>query len=744
MQQTWKQYALATIAFLLTLAVAASVGWAENIAPFNITPTELHRELANAKKAALKRQRARVAQPASVVFTTSYDATYYKLDINLGGSTYPEIGLDAEVSMRARSLWANFSTPTLHLVSELTVLGVTSFGQPVSWTHAGEFLYVTLDSLYNIGDEFDVTVTYEGFPPTGGFQGFEYSTHSGAPIFSTLSEPYLAHSWWPCKDTPSDKADSVDVIVTVNGNMYVVSNGVLRDSVGNFDGTTTYSWHEGYPITTYLVSLAITNYSRFDRWYHYGPGDADSMPVRFYSYPEKLSQALAYWPVAVPQIEFLAETFGEYPFVNEKYGMAHFTWSGAMEHQTVTSATSSSFGFDQYLVCHELAHQWWGDMITCRDWENIWLNEGFASYCEALWAEHNGGVTAYKSYMNGMNYWYGGTIYCSDTTDVDGIFDIRVYDKGAWVLHMLRGVVGDESFFEILRTYYADPNHQHKDATTEEFRDLAAAVSGIDLTQFFGDWIYGTYFPKYSLSFMAEPRPDNDYDVYVHLRQTQTSIPAVFDMPVDLRMNGVSGTPVYTVQNTKREQDYVFVLPTPPTSITLDPDNWILDISTSESYSLNLVTDSLQPGTQYLPYRDSLIAKAGTPPYHFAIQGGSLPAGLTLDQTTGVISGTPQSGGTGDLTIGLWDNGMVHYREKVVSMNFATLGYLPGDQNGDLFVDALDLGLMIDLLYAGGVPPAYPNAADVNGDCQPDALDLSYLIDYLFAGGSLPQPGCIE
>jgi len=740
----WKRTCLTAIASLFLIVAAPPTGSASDSGPFNISPTELHQELAKGKKSALKRVRSSLAQPASVVFTTTYDATYYRLNLGIVGASYAETGIDGEVSMRAKSLSENFSVPTLHLVSDLDVLSVTSFGRPVTWTHAGEFLYVTLDSLYDPGDEFEVTVNYEGFPTAGGFQGFVYTTRLGNTIISTLSEPYLAHTWWPCKDTPSDKADSVDVIVTVNDNLYAVSNGVLRDSVGNGDGTTTYSWHEGYPITTYLLSLAITNYSRFDRWYHYGPGDVDSMPVRFYAYPDKLSLATTYWPIAVNQIDFFSETFGEYPFVNEKYGMAHFTWTGAMEHQTVTSATSTNFGFDQYLIAHELAHQWWGDMITCRDWHHIWLNEGFASYCEALWAEHNSGVSAYKSYMNNLTYFSGGKIYVEDTTDIDAIFDIRVYDKGAWVLHMLRGVVGDAAFFDILRAYYADPNHQHKDAITEEFRDLASAVSGVDLNSFFSNWIYGTYYPRYGISFLAELRPDNDYNVYVHLRQSQTSNPQVFILPVELRLNGISGLPVYEVQNTKREQDFVFVLPNPPTSITVDPDNWILDVSTNESYALNLITDSLLPGIQHIPYKDSLVAKAGTPPYHFAIINGSLPAGLTLDQSTGVISGTPADGASGDLTLGLWDNGMIHYREKQVSMDFRTLGYIPGDLNDDGFIDALDLAVMIDLLFAGGAPPSHLNSADLNGDCQPDALDLGYLIDYIFAGGPLPQPGCIE
>jgi aminopeptidase N len=713
------EYSLILLLILLAAVPAALAG---SIRP-SVSPADLHRELASGKIRAFERQTSLAAATPSVVDVAGYDATYYRIEMSIDEVAKVVYG---QVGMTARARVDNYATPTLHLRNELTVDSVRASGQPAVWSHVSGLLYITLNSSFDTGEEFDITVWYHGRPTTGGLMGFYFGTHNGTPMISTLSEPYMAQSWWPCKDTPSDKADSVDMIVTVNSGFYAVSNGVLRDSLDNGNGTTTYSWHESYPITTYLVSLAITDYARFDLWYHYGPGDLDSMPVRFYSYPERFAEALVSWPITVDQIDFYAETFGEYPFVKEKYGMAHFPWGGAMEHQTVTSATSGDFGFDPYLVAHELSHQWWGDMITCRDWHHIWMNEGFASYCEALWAEHTGGSYAYKNYMDGMAYYADGRVYMDDTTNANEIFDIRVYDKGAWVLHMLRGVIGDDDFFALLRTYYNDPNHQHKDVVTEEFQALAETVSGMDLGSFFAEWVYGYYYPRYAFSWMSEPRSDNFYNIYVHIRQYQSTSPQVFEMPIELLFEGLGGDPVYRVWDTKREQDFVFAVPDVPSSIEFDPDHWILKSLTQETYGLNLVNEEAASGTQYRPYADTLIAKGGTPPYQFVLTSGSLPAGLTLDAATGRITGAPLAAGTTALTFRVWDEGVC--KDKALTLEIAGFPYMPGDQNADLALDALDLSALIDYLFAGASAPSPVNAADLNGDCQSDALDLGYLI----------------
>jgi aminopeptidase N len=726
---------------VLILSAGLAVANQPSLAP---NPAEMHRIEGEGKASALQHQRGIQSSltAAEIIDQNGFDADYYSLNIRVD-----EIALQiyGQVSMRARARTNGFMTPTLNFTNGLTTDSVRSFGRPITWTHASNFLYINLDSSYNTGDGFEVTVYYHGHPPEGGFQGFAFGVHGSnpsVPIISTLSEPYLAQSWWPCKDVPSDKADSTDVRTRVNSSFYCVSNGVLRDSINNGDGTTTYAWHEQYPITTYLVSLAISNYSRFDRWYHYG---ADSMPVRFYSYPEKLTSALAGWPVAVDQIGFYSATFGEYPFIGEKYGMVHFNWGGAMEHQTVTSATSSSFGFDQYLVCHELSHQWWGDMITCRNWNHIWMNEGFASYCEALWAEHLGGTSGYRNYMSGMKYVSGGRIYIDDTTNVGNIFSSRVYDKGAWVLHMMRGIIGDSAFFATLRAYYDDPRYKWKDVVTEDFRDLAESVSGVNLHDFFNDWIYGYYYPQYMVSTRPQLLPDGSWRLNLHLRQAQATDPQVFHMPVDIKVTGDGlGTIISRVSNTQRDQDYFFDgFTSIPSFVALDPNGWILQVNAlTEAYRAHIFTDTLLPGNQYAVYRDSVRGMAA-PPLQYVLAAGILPNGITLDPATGVLSGMPLAAGSFPIIIGLYDGTHTYYDQRSYTLKIAPSPLVLGDQHNDGVVDVFDVIHLINEVFTNGPSPSPANLSDVNRDCTLDVQDVLALINFVFLNGTAPQYGCL-
>jgi len=707
-----------------------------------ISPDELHRFLAKGKAQALDRTQRLAAmyrQPAAG--QEDMDARYYRIELRIDEVAELVYG---RVTMRARALVDGFSQPVLDFYSSMTVDSVYDSGvYTTSWTHASDLLTINLASSYDVDEEFAVTVVYHGHPTEGGFQGFYFGSHGGTPVISTLSEPYMARTWWPCKDRPDDKADSVDIIVEVNEDFLVSSNGTLRDSVDN-GLTVTYSWHEQYPITTYLVSLAITDYSHFRRAYVYGPADADTMPVDFYPYPEKYWDAVASWPEAVDQIEFFAGVFGEYPFVEEKYGMTHFPWGGAMEHQTNTSATSGAFGFYRYLIAHELAHQWWGNYITCETWSHIWLNEGFASYCEALYAEHLGAWSALHSYMSGMQYWRGGTIYIYDTSSIGAIFSSRVYDKGAWVLHMLRRHVGHQTFFDILRAYYSDPALAHAHASTEDFRDVCESVSGQDLHEFFQDWIYGEYYPKYNYSWLTEPGASGEYNVFLHIYQNQTTNPTVFDMPIDIGLQRFSGVvDTARVYNNKRSQNFMFTIADdqPPQSVIIDPGNWILNTDNPVAYTFHIINDTLADGAQYFAYEDSVIAKGGVEPYEFAITSGSLPAGLQLGQVTGKITGTPTAAGTFTFTVRA-DGG--YSDTRTYDLEIAETQYVPGDLDLSGEVQPPDVVLMVNYVYMSLAPPLIMNSADVNGDCAVNPLDVVWLVNYVYREIGTLVPGCVD
>ncbi len=703
----------------------------------NTTPDQLHKLLAEMKQKKLDhlRELGKRIRTVETMDQSHYDAKYYKLDLTLNDTTETIYG---SVFMYAQALVDGFINLELNFFdnSQMYVDSVKTGSTSLSFSWYDDLLRITMDRPYN-QEPFDVVVFYHGHPLEGGLQSFDWATHGSppVPVISTLSCPYFAQAWWPCKDLPRDKADSADVNITVRSDLYVASNGLLREIVDN--GTTkTYEWHEGYPITTYLIFIAATDYAIFSNWYYPVSKNVDSMEVIYYVYPERLSQAQDLYPMTPSVIEFYANTFGEYPFLEEKYGMAHFAWSGAMEHQTCTSILYS--WYSQWVLVHELAHQWWGDYITCHNWHHVWLNEGFASYCEALWAEYVYGEDYYHTYMGYMKYLGGGTIFIEDTTDVWNIFDIIVYDKGAWVLHMLRHMVGDSTFFDILRAYYSE--YPYGVAETEDFQGVCEAVSGMDLDYFFDEWIYGTYYPKYRYSWIYEFAGSGYYDVYLHLDQYQTTEPTHFTMPVDITIvSGTADTTFFLVFNDLRHKDFQLRVLGVPSDLQVDKDQWILRSTSSASYTLNIVTTDLPPGTQLIPYQDSLVAKGGIPPYKWSMESGNLPDGLELDSLTGVISGFPVVADSFDFIVKVTDSAVLPDTDSQELYVIIEEGsFTRGDVNFDGEIDVGDVTYLINYLFLGGPEPIPLESGDVNCDGIVDIADVIYLINYLFIDGPPP------
>jgi hypothetical protein len=412
-----------------------------------------------------------------------------------------------------------------------------------------------------------------------------------------------------------------------------------------------------------------------------------------------------------------------------------------MEHQTNTSMSSNAYY--ESIIVHELGHQWWGDMITCENWHEIWMNEGFATYTEALWVEATEGYGFYRDYMNGMRYTYGGTIWCQDTTDVWEIFSRRVYDKGAWVLHMLRHFVGDSVFFDIIHTYYDDPRYKWGDVTTAEFRDLCIEMTGDNrLHEFFQDWIWGEYYPQYRFSYTYEETTPDDYYVYLHLRQFQTSNPQVFDMPVDISISSGGPLVTETVFNNKREQDFVLFLedqPYHPYQVQIDINSWILKDATSENYGLHVLDLPVDTATQYAAYLDSVLVKGGTPPYDIQITSGNLPDGLVFD-ADGRISGNALETGSFSFTVYASDSGNPDLDDEMTFSLYVEPGtLLIGDANNDTRVNVSDAVYIINYAYGGGLPPVpVMEVGDANCDDSVNVSDAIYIINYSFGGGPLP------
>ncbi len=503
------------------------------------------------------------------------DVTYYGLDLKI--TTNPNY-LNGKVIIDAKADTSSVNSCLLDLRSFLIVDSILINGSIAIFNHSNNLINITLDQTYNEGDQFTLEVYYQGVPGGTNFGGFDFSSHNGWPIISTLSESYSGPYWWPQKDTPADKADSADIWITVADNLIPVSNGTLESITPNGNGTHTYHWKSHYSIANYLISLAITNYQQYNTYYNYSP--TDSMIITHFLYPENFNSVKQYCDETDNMIAVFAESYGEYPFLMEKYGHAEFEWGGAMEHQTC-----SSMGFwGTGVVSHELAHQWYGDMITCKDWHHIWLNEGFATYSEAVYIEAKSGKAAYNSQiLSEMNQAKNasGTIWVQDISNEWNIFDgARSYAKGACVLHMLRGIVGDLTYFDIMRTYSAHPTVSYGVATTEDFQAIAESVYGESLDYFFQEWIYGENEPTYTIGWDKSLVSGDIYDVTLVIYQNVNTNPPYFTMPVQVKLNTSLGDTIVTLFNNAQTQNYQFQVIGNPTSIVFDPGNWILKNNT--------------------------------------------------------------------------------------------------------------------------------------------------------------------
>jgi aminopeptidase N len=501
------------------------------------------------------------------------DVTYYKLDLKLTHTPNYLIG-NVVVNAKIDTLSAN--TVYLDLATNLTVDSVLLYGASRPFTHSANKITITLDRIYNFGENISLVIYYQGVPQAvSGFgASFRFDSHNGQPSIWTLSEPYGAKEWWPCKDTPADKADSADIWITVSTTLIPVSNGSLKEIVNNGDGTHTYKWNSSYPIAQYLISLAIAGYTEYVNYYHYSP--TDSMPIMNFIYPESFNSVKPQVDKTPLMLSIFEEHYGPYPFINEKYGHAQFGWGGGMEHQTISSMGSWSDG----IIAHELAHMWYGDLITCKDWHHIWLNEGFATFSEALYIEATQGIASYNNVINNrMNNAKNanGSIYVQDITDVWQIFNpVRTYTKASLVLHMLRGIVGDETFFNILRTYSYHPSVAYGVAVTEDFQAIAENVSGLDLGYFFQQWIYGENYPRYSVVWNKYNAGSNLWNLVMNINQQTNSNPAYFTMPVQIKVSRAIGDTIVTVFNNAQNQLFEIAIDGEPSSISFDPNNYIL------------------------------------------------------------------------------------------------------------------------------------------------------------------------
>ncbi len=501
----------------------------------------------------------------------SYDVLHYQINMNIdipGDSVRT-----ASVLIDCRSETDTLTAVDLHFRG-MAIDSVTVDGEPKLFFWEPDQLLIQLGSAIDQGDSFQVAVYYHGHPVTSGGDGLFIDSD----VTYTMAEPEGARLWYPCYDKPSDKA-TADLNITVPDGYIVASNGLLVGTVKDDKAkTVTYSWSENYPIATYLVSLAISRYATFSHWYY---GQEDTMEIACYVPPADSANAVKDFGNLPDMIACYSELFGLYPFIEEKYGTATFPWGGAMEHQTCTS-----WGFPipgnnywDWVVAHELAHQWWGDWVSPDDWRDIWLNEGFATYSEALYWEYLYGDWGLRSYMQEMQdyyiWWeanYGMRFPIYDPPR-GYMFSSTEYEKAGCVLHMLRFVVGDSTFYDILRTYGA--TYSYGNAVTEDFQGVCETLSGQDLDYFFDQWIYDQGHPEYVFVWTAEEQKGVGYQLNVTVAQKQHNAP-IFDMPVELIIATATDGISDTVTVDEATEVFQFVLQDEPLTVQLDPNRWLL------------------------------------------------------------------------------------------------------------------------------------------------------------------------
>lgn len=506
--------------------------------------------------------------------TLNYDLKYQRLDLNLDPAQYYVSGTVTNhfiPNQNISSIYFDFS-------NVLTVSEVKYHGTNLSFTQLPTkeikidfptaLASATIDSL---------SIKYSGAPDTFGSAGdaFTVERQGGTPVLFTLSEPYGAQEWFPTKQSMNDKIEKVDIKITTPSQYNVASNGKLISETILPGSKKLTFWQTNYPIPAYLVALGITNYTKFNDVMGTPP-----FPFVNYVYPSTANNSSTManinWTKDIMNV--FEENFGPYPYRNEKYGHMEFGWGGGMEHSTMSSMGSWGKG----IIAHELAHQWFGDKVTCGAWNDIWLNEGFATFGEHLANEKllmsNSQFMSYLlSEMNYITGSAGGSVYVDDANleNTNAVFNGRLsYSKGGYVLRMMKWILGDAAFYQALKDYHNQPNLAYKYAITTDLKNSFLQSTGKDFTEFFNDWIYGQGYPTYQIKWNQTA----DKILRFKVGQTQ-SHPSVsfFEMPLPIKVNGTAGQVAYLVlNNNSNNQNFAEALTFTVASVQFNYENQII------------------------------------------------------------------------------------------------------------------------------------------------------------------------
>ena len=506
--------------------------------------------------------------------TLNYDLRYQRLELDLDPAQQFVSGTVTSHFVPNQ----NISSIYFDLSDALTVSEVKYHGAILPFTQlATKELKIDFPAVIPSSSLDSLSIKYSGAPDTGGSAGdaFTVSTQNGTPVLYTLSEPYGAQEWFPTKQSLNDKIEKVDLKINTPSQYNVASNGKLYSETLLPGNRKLTFWQTNYPIPAYLIALGITNYTKLN-----DTMGSPAFPFVNYLYPSTTSNSTVMsnieWTKTV--MNTFEQYFGPYPYRNEKYGHMQFGWGGGMEHATMSSMGSWGRG----IIAHELAHQWFGDKVTCGAWNDIWLNEGFATFGEHLANEKllmtNSQFMSYlSSEMNYITSSSGGSVYVSDTNlgNTGAIFSGRLsYSKGGYVVRMIKWILGDDVFYSALKDYHSRPELAYGYAKTADLKNSLLISTGKDFTEFFNDWIYGQGHPTYQI------RWNQTSDQMLRFKVGQTTSHSsvnFFEMPLPIKVNGTGGQVAYLVLNhTTKNQNFAEQIDFPVSSVQFNYENQIL------------------------------------------------------------------------------------------------------------------------------------------------------------------------
>lgn len=509
--------------------------------------------------------------------THSYDVLHYLIDLDLPmTSRY----LSGCVTMAARSTENSLDRVDLYLLG-LSVDSVKVNGLTATYTHAGETLWIDLPQPLNQGDSFAVMVGYGG--TASGSMGYLWYA-SYRTISYTLGCPFAEKRWFPCYDKLWDKADyGVEYYITVPDSFTVCATGEYLGRTVNA-GYATYHWRHEYPISAYLIHFASSIYQHYSEWFH--PATGDSIEIMYYYWPQDSTHAVNAFSLTTDMMAFFDSLFGPYPF--ERYGMdiVYPFYYGGMEHQTMATILRSwitSNPPEYYGLAHEMSHMWWGDMVTCFGWQNVWLNEGFAMYADVLYQEHREGHASFLGEMTARKNQY----FAAENSYPHSIYDPppdlifaygHTYCKGCWLLHMIRYLCNTDSAWLNVLSHYRSL-FAYGNASTDDLCNVMNSELGGDYTWFFDEYVYAMGYPCYGVTWGKVYEAPN-WRLILDVDQTQTLGPEVFHIPLPVGVDFPTGDTVVVLAINDAPQHFEFVFENEPMDVVVDPDMWILQKNT--------------------------------------------------------------------------------------------------------------------------------------------------------------------